>query len=55
MKDKNENQEKNEPVNLNDYRNLNAWQNGSLINTDPLDNMSLKELKKLAKMVEGVK
>ncbi len=58
MKDKNEvqlHQQNNQPVNLNDYRNLNAWQNGSLINTDPLDNMSLKDLKKLAKILEGVK
>jgi len=55
MEDKNENQEKNEPVQLDDFRNLKAWQNGSLINTDPLDNMSLKDLKKLAKILEGVK
>ena len=58
MKDKNEvqlQQQNNKPVQLDDYRNLDAWQNGSLINTDPLDNMSLKELKKLAKILEGVK
>ena len=48
-------QQNNQPVQLDDYRNLNAWKDGSLINTDPLDNMSLKELKKLTKMLEGVK
>jgi hypothetical protein len=58
MKDKNEvqlHQQNNKPVQLDDYRNLNAWQDGSLINTDPLDNMSLEQLQKIAKILEGVK
>jgi hypothetical protein len=55
MEDKNENQEKNEPVQLDDFRNLKAWQDGSLINTDPLDNMSLEQLQKIANILGGVK
>tara|TARA_R100001510_G_C7510696_1_gene110478 strand:+ start:56 stop:232 length:177 start_codon:yes stop_codon:yes gene_type:complete len=58
MKDKNEvsqHLQNNQPVQLDDYRNLKAWQDGSLINTDPLDNMSLEQLKKIAKILEGVK
>ena len=58
MKDKNDlsqHLQNNKPVQLDDYRNLKAWQDGSLINTDPLDNMSLEQLKKIAKILEGVK
>ena len=58
MKDKNEvqlQQQNNQPVQLDDYRNLKAWQNGSLINTDPLDNMSLEQLQKIADILKGVK
>ena len=58
MEDKNEvqlQQQNNKPVNLNDYRNLDAWQNGSLINTDPLDNMSIEQLQKIADILKGVK
>jgi len=58
MKDKNEvqlQQQNNQPVQLDDFRNLKAWQNGSLINTDPLDNMSLEQLQKIANILEGVK
>ena len=58
MKDKNEvqlQQQNNKPVQLDDFRNLNAWQNGSLINTDPLDNMSIEQLQKIADILGGVK
>jgi len=58
MKDKNEvqlQQQNNQPVQLDDFRNLNAWQNGSLINTDPLDNMSIEQLQKIADILGGVK
>ena len=58
MVDKNEvklQQQNNRPVQLDDFRNLKAWQNGSLINTDPLDNMSLEQLQKIANILEGVK
>ena len=40
---------------LADRNNLNAWQNGSLINTDAINNLSLGDLKRVAKMLEGVK
>jgi len=58
MKDKNEvsqHLQNNRPVKLDDFRNLKAWQDGSLINTDPLDNMSIEQLQKIAKILEGVK
>ena len=58
MKDKNEvqlQQQNNQPVQLDDFRNLKAWQNGSLINTDPLDNMSIEQLQKIADILSGVK
>lgn len=58
MKDKNEvqlQQQNNQPVQLDDFRNLKAWQNGSLINTDPLDNMSIEQLQKIANILKGVK
>ena len=40
---------------LADRNNLNAWQNGSLINTDAINNLSLGDLKRVAKMLEGIK
>jgi hypothetical protein len=40
---------------LADRNNLNAWQNGSLINTDAINNLSLGDLKRVAKILEGVK
>tara|TARA_R100000900_G_scaffold42337_1_gene34598 strand:- start:25 stop:201 length:177 start_codon:yes stop_codon:yes gene_type:complete len=58
MKDKNEvsqHLQNNKPVQLDDFRNLKAWQDGTLINTDPLDNMSLEQLQKIANILEGVK
>ena len=58
MKDKNEESQhlqNNKPVQLDDFRNLKAWQDGSLINTDPLDNMSIEQLQKIAKILGGVK
>jgi hypothetical protein len=39
---------------LADRNNLNAWQNGSLINTDAINNLSLGDLKRVAQMLEGV-
>jgi hypothetical protein len=40
---------------LADRNNLNAWQNGSLINTDAINNLSLGDLKRVAQILEGVK
>ena len=40
---------------LADRNNLNAWQNGSLINTDAINKLSLGDLKRVAQMLEGVK
>jgi hypothetical protein len=40
---------------LADRNNLNAWQNGSLINTNAINNLSLGDLKRVAQMLEGVK
>ena len=40
---------------LADRNNLNAWQNGSLINMDAINNLSLGDLKRVAQMLEGVK
>jgi hypothetical protein len=40
---------------LADRNNLNDWQNGSLINTDAINNLSLGDLKRVAQMLEGVK
>jgi hypothetical protein len=37
---------------LADRNNLNAWQNGSLINTDAINNLSLGDLKRVAQMLE---
>ncbi len=34
---------------------LDDWQNGNLINNDVLNKMSLKELERVAKILEGVK
>jgi hypothetical protein len=58
MKDKNEvsrHLQNNQPVQLDDFRNLKAWKDGSLINTDPLDNMSIEQLQKIANILKGVK
>jgi len=40
---------------LADRNNLNAWQNGSLINTDAINKLSLGDLERLSKILEGVK
>ena len=40
---------------LADRNNLNAWQNGSLINTNAINNLSLGDLKRVAQMLECVK
>ena len=45
----------NQPVKLDDYRNLKAWQDGSLINTSAIDNLTIEQLNKVAKILEGVK
>lgn len=58
MKDKNEVSQvmqNNQPVQLDDYRNLKAWQDGSLINTSAIDNLTIDQLNKVAKILEGVK
>ena len=58
MKDKNEVSEvmrNNQPVQLDDFRNLKAWQDGSLINTSAIDNLTIDQLNKVAKILEGVK
>ena len=34
---------------------LDDWQNGNLINNDVLNKMSLKELQRVAKILEGIK
>jgi len=34
---------------------LDDWQNGNLINNDVLNKMSLKELERVAKILEGIK
>ena len=45
----------NKPVNLDDFRNLKAWQDGSLINTDAIENLTIDELNRVAKILGGVK
>tara|TARA_R110000851_G_scaffold196456_1_gene347445 strand:- start:425 stop:676 length:252 start_codon:yes stop_codon:yes gene_type:complete len=40
---------------LADRNNLNAWQNGGLINTDAINKLSLGDLERVSKMLEGVK
>jgi hypothetical protein len=40
---------------LADRNNLNAWQNGSLINTDAINNLSLGDLKRVAQNFRGCK
>ena len=40
---------------LADRNNLNAWQNGSLINMDAINNLSLGDLKRVAKILDKVK
>ena len=39
---------------LADRNNLNAWQNGSLINTDAINKLSLGDLERVSKILEGV-
>jgi len=34
---------------------LKAWEDGSLVNNDVLNKMSLKELERVAKILEGIK
>lgn len=34
---------------------LKAWQDGSLVNTDAINKLSLAELQKVSKILEGVK
>ena len=58
MKDKNEVSQvmqNNKPVILDDFRNLKAWQDGSLINTDAIENLTIDELNRVAKILGGVK
>ena len=40
---------------LADRNNLNAWQDGSLINMDAINKLSLGNLERVAKILEGVK
>jgi len=40
---------------LTDRNNLNAWQDGSLVNTDAINKLSLSDLKRIDKILEGVK
>jgi len=36
-------------------KGLKSWQDGSLINTDSINKLSLKDLNRVAKILEGVK
>jgi len=40
---------------LADRNNLNAWQDGSLINMDAINKLSLGDLKRVAKILDKVK
>ena len=40
---------------LTDRNNLNAWQDGSLINTDAINKLSLSNLERVAKILGGLK
>ena len=40
---------------LADRNNLNAWQDGSLISSDAINNLSLGDLERVAKILDGVK
>ena len=40
---------------LTDRNNLNAWQDGSLVNTDAINKLSLSDLERVSKILEGVK
>ena len=40
---------------LNDRNSLNAWQDGSLINMDAINNLSLGDLERVAKILDKVK
>jgi len=37
------------------FEDLKAWQDGSLVNTDAINKLSLSELENVAKILEGVK
>ena len=58
MKDKNEvsqHLQNSQPVQLDDFRNLKAWQDGSLINTDAIDNLTIEQSKQIADILKGGK
>ena len=40
---------------LADRNNLNAWQDGSLVNTDAINKLSLSNLERVAKILDKVK
>lgn len=40
---------------LSDRNNLNAWQDGSLVNTDAINKLSLSDLERVAKILDKVK
>jgi len=40
---------------LADRNNLKAWQDGSLVNTDAINKLSLSDLERVANILEGVK
>jgi hypothetical protein len=40
---------------LADRNNLNAWQDGSLVNSDAINKMSIGDLERVANILEGVK
>jgi len=40
---------------LADRKSLNAWQDGSLINTDAINKLSLGDLERVAKILGGLK
>ena len=40
---------------LADRNNLNAWQDGSLVNTDAINKLSLGDLERVAKILDKVK
>ena len=47
--------DKYERIEQDQLNDLKAWQDGSLINTDAINNLSLEQLEALNKMLEGVK
>jgi len=42
-------------LNFRNVNDLKAWQDGSLVNTDAINKMSLGDLERVSKMLEGVK